>query len=114
MGAGGYKFSMYIVDDPDHPVAVVKDSIVDGTAVVCPWVEDTNYKVEIAALGNEKLNNTASVSATEISWSTLVAATLVPNGTDLTTYFGKRYRSCFRTGSRRDVLYFRRFELWRK
>lgn len=89
MGAGGYKFSMYIVDDPDHPVAVVKDSIVDGTAVVCPWVEDTNYKVEIAALGNEKLNNTASVSATEISWSTLVAATLVPNGTDLTTYFAE-------------------------
>ena len=89
MGAGGYKFSMYIVDDPDHRVAVVKDSIVDGTAVVCPWVEDTNYKVEIAALGYVKLNNTASVSATEISWSTLVAATLVPNGTDLTTYFAE-------------------------
>ena len=40
-------------------------------------------------MGNEKLNNTASVSATEISWSTLVAATLVPNGTDLTTYFAE-------------------------
>ena len=51
MGAGGYKFSMYIVDDPDHPVAVVKDSIVDGTAVVCPWVEDTTIRLRLQHWG---------------------------------------------------------------
>lgn len=87
MGAGGYKFSMYIVDDPTNPVAVVKDSIIDGASVVCPYRDDTNYKAEILTLGNEKLNNAAAVAATEASWTTLVHATAIPNGTDLTTWF---------------------------
>lgn len=87
MGAGGYRFSLYIVDDPTNPVAVVKDSIVDGAAVVCPYVDDTNYKAEITTLGNEKLNNTASTSPTSPTWSTLVPATTIPEGVNLTTYF---------------------------
>lgn len=87
MGAGGYQFSLYIVDDPTNPVAVVKDSIIDGASVVCPYVEDTNYKAEITTLGNEKLNNTTSISPAEVAWSTLVPATNIPGGTDLTEYF---------------------------
>ncbi len=87
MGAGGYLFSMYIVDDPSNPVAVVKDSIVDGCSVACAYLDDTNYKVEIKTLGNEKYNNQDAASASEVSWSTLVPATPIPAGTDLTTYF---------------------------
>ena len=47
MGAGGYQFSLYIVDDPSNPITVVKDSIIDGASVVCPYLDDTNYKAEI-------------------------------------------------------------------
>lgn len=87
MGAGGYQFSFYIVDDPANPVAVVKDSIVDGAAVVCPFLDDTNYKAEIKTLGNEKLNNKDAVSLAEASWTTLISATMIPDGSDLTTWF---------------------------
>lgn len=87
MGAGGYQFSLYVVDDPAHPVAIVKDSIIDGAAVVCPYSDDTNYKAEITTLGNDKLNNTAAPSPSEVGWSTLVPATMIPAGTDLATYF---------------------------
>ena len=85
-GERGYRFSLYIVDDPTNPVVVVKDSIIDGSSVVCPYIEDTNYKAEIITLGNEKLNNTASTTPAEPTWTTLVPATIVPPG-DLTAWF---------------------------
>ena len=87
MGAGGYLFSMYIVDDPTNPVAVVKDSIIDGCSVACTYLDDTNYKVEIKTLGNDKYNNKDAASVSEVTWSTLVPATTIPAGTDLNTYF---------------------------
>ena len=87
MGAGGYQFSLYIVDNPDNPVAVVKDSIIDGSSVVCPYLDDTNYKAEIKTLGNEKLNNTDATSATETTWTTLISATSIPDGEDLVAWF---------------------------
>ena len=87
MGAGGYQFSLYIVDDPSNPITVVKDSIIDGASVVCPYLDDTNYKAEIVTLGNAKLNNATATSPTEASWSTLVPATSIPDGADLTTWF---------------------------
>ena len=87
MGAGGYLFSMYIVDDPTNPVAVVKDSIIDGCSVACTYLDDTNYKVEIKTLGNDKYNNKDAASVSEVTWSTLVPATPIPAGTDLNTYF---------------------------
>lgn len=89
MGAGGYQFSMYIVDDPDNPVAVVKDSIIDGSSVVCPYLDDTNYKVKVTTLGNEKLDNAASTTPAEPTWTTLIAATTIPAGTDLTIWFAE-------------------------
>lgn len=87
VGAGGYQFSMYIVDDPSNPVAVVKDSIIDGCSVACPFQDDTNYKVEVRTLGNEKYNNKDAATASVAVWSTLVAATTIPSGTNLSTYF---------------------------
>ena len=87
MGAGGYQFSLYIVDNPDNPVAVVKDSIIDGSSVVCPYLDDTNYKAEIKTLGNEKLNNTDATLATETTWTTLISATSIPDGEDLVAWF---------------------------
>lgn len=54
---------------------------------MCPYLDDTNYKAEIVTLGNAKLNNATATSPTEASWSTLVPATSIPDGADLTTWF---------------------------
>lgn len=86
-GAGGYQFSYYINDDPANPVVVVKDSIIDGSSVACPYIEDTNYRVEIKTLGNEKYNNTDATTISEAFWSTMIDAVTIPTGTDLYAYF---------------------------
>ena len=90
---------------------VVKDSIIDGSSVVCPYIEDTNYKAEIITLGNEKLNNTASTTPAEPTWTTLVPATIVPPG-DLTAWFTN---NPITTGKDVEVVYdFRQFGFWYK
>lgn len=87
-GAGGYQLSFYIVDDPDNPVAVgAENEIVDGCSVTRDLAEDTKYQVVIKTLGNEQLNNTGATAASTANYTTLVAATDIPDGTDLTTYF---------------------------
>ncbi|NDW12203.1 DUF4957 domain-containing protein [Bacteroides sp. 214] len=86
-GAGGYAFSLYIVDDPDNPELVGEENeFVDGISIIREYKEDTKYMANITALGNEKLNN-KDAAPSEVSWSTLLAATMVPDGLDLTTYF---------------------------
>lgn len=89
MGAGGYSFSLYIVDDPAHPVLVgTENEIVDGTTAVRPMAEDTHYKVVIKTLGNDKYNNKEATAATEKAWDNLLAVTaVIPDGTNLTDYF---------------------------
>jgi len=87
-GAGGYQFSLYIVDDPLNPVLVgVENEFIDGCSATRSLLEDTRYKVVLKSLGNEKSNNKEASSATEISYSTLLAATIIPDGTDLAQYF---------------------------
>lgn len=87
-GAGGYQFSLYIVDDPENPVPVgVENQIVDGASVSRDLLEDTKYLVVLKTLGNEKYNNAEATSATSANFTTLLDATVIPDGTDLTQYF---------------------------
>ena len=53
MGAGGFKVNVYNMNDPVNPVAVIADSIVDGSSMVFPKLEDTNYQVTVQTMGNE-------------------------------------------------------------
>ncbi|RNC66726.1 DUF4992 family lipoprotein [Proteiniphilum sp. X52] len=89
MGAGGYEFSLYIVDDPDNPVVVGEEKqILDGCTVEREMREDTYYKIVIRTLGNEKYNNKEAETATEIAYNNLLPVTaIIPNGTNLTEYF---------------------------
>lgn len=87
MGAGGYLFSMYNVTDPANSITLVKDSVIDGCQVACPFDDDINYLVEVKTLGNEKFNNKEATTSSQARWSTIVEATSVPEGVDLTTYF---------------------------
>ena len=64
MGAGGFKVNVYNMNDPVNPVAVIADSIVDGSSMVFPKLEDTNYQVTVQTMGNEKLNNKDAQTAT--------------------------------------------------
>ena len=89
-GAGGYQFSLYIVDDAENPVVVgTEDEIVDGCSVTRALLEDTKYLVVLKTLGNEKYDNAEATSSTEASFSTLLEATVIPDGTDLTQYFSE-------------------------
>lgn len=89
MGAGGYLFSMYNVTDPANTITLVKDSVIDGCQVACPFDDDINYLVEIKTMGSEKFNNKGATASSKAEWSTIVPATSVPEGVDLTTYFAQ-------------------------
>ncbi len=85
-GAGGYQISLVNDAQPDEPI--VKDSIIDGSKVVLPRVEDQSYTFTILTLGNTELNNTGAQEATTKNISTFSTAyASIPDGTDLTQYF---------------------------
>jgi hypothetical protein len=86
-GALGYQFSLYDVTDVNNPVTIVENEIVDGCSKKVNIIEDTNYKVVVKALGNPKLNNKDAVTATEVPYSTMIPAIILPDGTDLYAFF---------------------------
>ncbi len=87
-GAGGYQFSLYIVDDPANPKAVGKENeIVDGSSVERKLLDDTKYKVVIKTIGNSKYDNKDATSSTEADFATLVPTyATIPEG-DLAEWF---------------------------
>ena len=88
-GAGGYQFSLYIVDDPSKPVAVgTENEVIDGCSATRPLQEDTRYKVVLKTLGNAKDNNKEAEKVATVKYSTLLPAyAVIPDGTDLFQYF---------------------------
>lgn len=91
MGAGGIKLSLYDINEPSNPVAVVTDTIIDGSTCEFPRAEDTNYKLLVQALGNKKYNNKDS-EETEFLFTSIVAKineAPIPAGTDLTQWFAE-------------------------
>lgn len=85
-GAGGYAFSLSVVDDPENPEVLVTDSIIDGCSVTFKKREDTKYEVSIKALGNEKMNNKEAEMPTLYTYSTLVPAQTIPVGQEIGEY----------------------------
>lgn len=87
-GAGGYQFSLYIVDDPGNPRAVgTENEIVDGCSVERKLLDDTNYKVIIRTLGNSDYDNKDAASATEAAFTTLIPTyATIPEG-DISEWF---------------------------
>jgi hypothetical protein len=88
-GAGGYEFSLYIVDDPENPVLVGEEKqVIDGCAAEREMREDTYYRAEIRALGNSKFNNKEAAQPTQVQYNNLLPVTaVIPSGTNLTDYF---------------------------
>lgn len=88
-GAGGYSFSLYIVDDPENPIAVGEENqVIDGCSATRDLQEDTKYKLCLKTLGNEKYNNKEASAATELAYSTLLPTyAVIPDGTDIYEYF---------------------------
>lgn len=88
-GAGGYKVSVYNIDNPASPVLIGEENeVVDGISTTRPSVEDSRYKVVIKTMGNPKNNNLEAVAATEKAYDNLLAVTaVIPDGTNLSDYF---------------------------
>lgn len=87
-GAGGYLFSLYIVDNPDNPIVVGKENeVVDGCSVGRTLEDDTKYKVVIKTLGNDKYENKDAATTTEAKYTTLVPTyATIPQG-DIAEWF---------------------------
>ncbi len=85
-GAGGYKYSLSIVDDPAKPEVLVKDSVIDGLTSIFKKKEDTKYEITLLSMGNAKLNNKEAATATVYVYNTAVPATVIPEGADIAEY----------------------------
>ena len=91
-GAGGFKMSLYDISDEANPVTIVKDTVIDGSKVELPRTDDTNYRLIVQTLGNEKYNNSPSAE-TEFLFSSLVPkinGSPLPAGTDLAGYLSSQ------------------------
>lgn len=85
-GAGGYRYSLYDVTNPDDPVVVdsLENKEIDGCSITVSRAEDTNYKLELWALGNAEYNNTAATTPTEKRFTSFTPTyATVPAGTDI-------------------------------
>lgn len=85
-GAGGYLANVQDITNPANPVAIVKDSVIDGCKFSFPRLVDTKYEVSVSTLGNEKLNNTASATPTIAMYSTFLPATIIPEGMEISQF----------------------------
>lgn len=80
-GAGGYEFTLYNVDDAEKPVVVgTEKEVIDGCTATRTVESDTQYKVVIRTLGNEKYNNKDSDVASELAYSTLAPSDAIIEG----------------------------------
>lgn len=102
MGAGGYKVNVYNMNDAQNPLAVVKDSIVDGCSMTFTKMEDTNYRVSVLTVGNEKLNNADAKTASEKEYKAFIAVATIHQGEDIAAYinsnmqdFSQDQEQCF-------------------
>jgi hypothetical protein len=88
-GAGGYEFTLFINDDPANPKIVGEENeIIDGSFAIRPLLDDTNYKVSVKTLGNEKYNNKEANSPSEKEFTTLLPTyATIPSGTDISSWF---------------------------
>lgn len=85
-GAGGYRCSVSIVDDPSNPQVVVKDSVIDACSFTFKKKEDTKYEVSVLTLGNAPLNNKEARQASIYAYSTLVPAVTIPAGQEIAAF----------------------------
>lgn len=88
-GAGGYLANVNIVNDPSNPISVVKDSVIDGCHFSFKRELDTKYEVSVGTLGNEKLNNKGSESPTVVAYSTMLPATTIPSGIEISQFIAE-------------------------
>lgn len=88
-GAGGYLANVSIVNDPENPIAVVKDSVIDGCHFSFKREIDTKYEVSVGTLGNDKLNNKGSVSPSIVAYSTMLPATTIPSGMEISQFIAE-------------------------
>lgn len=92
MGAGGYECKVYNVNDPSKPIEVLNDTV-DGAAFNFPRAEDTDYQVYVRTLGNVAKSNTDAPEASQISYTTLVPAQMVPNGSDIAEWIKANFKN---------------------
>lgn len=85
-GAGGYLANVKIVTDPENPIEVIKDSVIDGCHFSFPREIDNLYAISLSTLGNEKLNNTGSLTPTIVEYDSKVDVLNIPEGWEISNF----------------------------
>lgn len=88
-GAGGYVANVIIPNAPEDEKYVVKDSIIDGCHFSFKREVDTTYEISVGTLGNEKLNNKGSEMPSVLTYSTMVPATVIPVGVEISQFIAE-------------------------
>jgi len=93
-GAGGYQFSLYIVNEAGEILEVVgeENEVVTGISTNRPLKMATYYKMVLKTLGSEAKNTADALESTIIFWDNVPpdlppGAIFIPRGTNLTRYF---------------------------
>lgn len=90
IGAQGYLCSVYNVTDPANPIAIVADSLVDGTSLTVNRAEDSNYTFSIQTIGNTALNNGNAAEATQTTFTSFQEAfATIPDGADIAEWLAQ-------------------------
>lgn len=82
-GAGGY----HAVLTNTTANYVVKDTLIDGTSFATARVEDSNYEISLAVLGNEERNNTGSETVVKTFNTFAPSFATIPAGSDIAAWF---------------------------
>lgn len=86
-GAKGFLCNVKNVTNPDAPVVVVNDSIIDGCSLTFPREEDSNYEMLIKTIGNDKLGNKDAEQATVKPFSSFSPTWKeIPAGSDISEW----------------------------
>lgn len=85
-GAGGYKCTVTDVTNTASPEVIVDSVVADGLSFMFKRVEDRNYTVAVQALGNTAYNNTDAETASSYAYSTFVAGSVIPAGSDIVEF----------------------------
>ena len=88
-GAGGYLANVQDVTNPANPVYIIKDSVIDGCRFSFPRLVGSKYEVSVSTLGNEKLNNAASLTPSIAAYSTFLPATIIPEGVEISQFIAE-------------------------
>ncbi len=88
-GAGGYLLSINNISDPNHPWAVVTDSLIDRCSAAMILPNEQNYEIQLRSASNKKYRNTGSDKPVVAKFDTYVPSVGIPVEAEIATWMAE-------------------------